>query len=166
MNFKDGKTAKVVFWDTAGQEMYKALSRIHYKDSDGAIAIFDLTRRETFDNIEDWLEELKNNNAKCIPVMLVGNKLDIVEKDPKKRQVGKEEAKVLAKIDFFSYKEVSAITSENLDSCVQELLRGVRKKMKGANEIQDSSVSLSVRPRGNTNVSRKEYLEKQEGGCC
>lgn len=74
--------------------MYKALSRIHYKDSNAAIVVFDLTRRETFDNVQSWIDDLKDNSDGNIDILLLGNKLDIVNDQPKKGKLMKRKLKV------------------------------------------------------------------------
>eukprot|EP00439_Symbiodinium_sp_Y106_P016801 s10677_g2.t1 len=81
-----GGTVKAQIWDTAGQERYRAITSSHYRRAVGALLVYDVTRNATFQNCLKWLEELRQNAEDNIIIMLVGNKLDLVEKDPTARQ--------------------------------------------------------------------------------
>ena len=73
----------------AGQEKYRSIAKTLYRDADGAVLMFDLTRRNTFENCADWLEDFKLNAKSNCSVMVVGNKLDLVQEDPSLRTVEK-----------------------------------------------------------------------------
>ena len=89
---KDGATVKAQIWDTAGQEKYRAITVAHYRKALGALIVYDITRRQTFENVKFWLDSLLAQSESSISLMLVGNKLDLVEEEPKKRQVTVVEA--------------------------------------------------------------------------
>ena len=83
---KTGGTVRVQIWDTgkyliinnsAGQERFKAITSAHYRKSLGALLVYDITKEQTFKNIEKWISEVKENAEPEIVLMLVGNKLDI-----------------------------------------------------------------------------------------
>mmetsp|Transcript_4377 Transcript_4377/g.5658 ORF Transcript_4377/g.5658 Transcript_4377/m.5658 type:complete len:96 (-) Transcript_4377:334-621(-) len=93
---KDGSTVKAQLWDTAGQEKYRAITVAHYRRVLGALIVYDITRKETFNNCKYWLESLKASAEQEVVIMLVGNKLDMVIEDPNLRQVAKEEGTRLA----------------------------------------------------------------------
>lgn len=148
-------------WDTAGQEMYKSVTSIHYKDCDGAILVFDLTRRKTFENVIQWVEEFKMHSQKNAQVMLVGNKIDLVQSDPELREVNQDEAKSLARLEGFMYREVSAVTAKNVDDSFIELLQEIYVKYNKKGR-EDAGVPLKT-------ASFTEYdirNEKDKGGCC
>jgi len=67
-------------WGTDGQERFMALPPIFYHHAHGALVVFDVTDRRTFDNIQFWLDELKNKVGQDIPIVLVGNKKDCADK--------------------------------------------------------------------------------------
>ena len=81
----------------AGQERYRAVTSAHYRNALGALVIYDITKSKTFYNVLRWSEELMNNAAENLKIILVGNKLDLVMKDPRKREVTKEEGIKLSK---------------------------------------------------------------------
>ncbi len=78
---------KAQIWDTAGQERYRAITSAHYRRAVGALLVYDVTKASTFTNCSKWLKELKENAEPDVVVLLIGNKIDLVEKDPSSRQV-------------------------------------------------------------------------------
>jgi small GTP-binding protein len=84
----DELKVKAQIWDTAGQERYKSITSAYYKGSKGALLVYDITKRSTFENVDRWLEEFRRNCDADISIILVGNKCDL-EKD---REVTIEEA--------------------------------------------------------------------------
>lgn len=68
---------KIQIWDTAGQESFKSITRSYYKGSIAALLVYDITRRDSFDNIVKWLDEVKAHSHGKIEVALVGNKTDL-----------------------------------------------------------------------------------------
>ena len=93
VTMKDGATVKAQLWDTAGQEKYRAITVAHYRKALGALVVYDITKRQTFDNVKFWLESLMNQAEQNLCIMLVGNKLDLVTENAAKRQVPQEEVK-------------------------------------------------------------------------
>lgn len=99
-----GKKLTAQFWDTAGQEQFRSMSSAYYKNAHGAVIVYDVTRRLTFDNILSWLNEIKNYTDKDIKVILLGNKKDLFDQV----NVTKEEAENFAKEHDLFFLEVSA----------------------------------------------------------
>jgi small GTP-binding protein len=106
---------KLHVWDTAGQEFFANVRPGHYKGAKGALCVFDLTSLESFDHSPEWLEEIKEY-AGDIPVLLVGNKSDLPERD-----VTREEAEAFAQQYNLHYMETSAKTGENVGDCFKAL---------------------------------------------
>jgi small GTP-binding protein len=73
----DGKIIKAQIWDTAGQERYRAITSAYYRGAVGALLVYDISKRLTFENVERWLKELRDHAEPNIVVMLVGNKSDL-----------------------------------------------------------------------------------------
>lgn len=74
------KQLKLQIWDTAGQETFKSITRSYYRGSIGVILVYDITNRESFNNISRWLDETKSYANDKVVVMLVGNKTDLETK--------------------------------------------------------------------------------------
>jgi len=76
-----GVAIKFQIWDTAGQEKYRSLAEMYYKDAVAAILVYDITKKASFDGITYWLEELKKNAPEGIKIAVAANKSDLVEKE-------------------------------------------------------------------------------------
>ncbi|EMS13980.1 small GTPase EhRabN1, putative [Entamoeba histolytica HM-3:IMSS] len=70
---------KYELWDAAGQERYRSLSSIYYRNATVALLVYDITKRETFNAVTDWVAELKSNTTNDIMILIVGNKDDLQE---------------------------------------------------------------------------------------
>ena len=81
------KIYRIQIWDTAGQENFRSITRAYYKNSVCALVVYDISNKESFNNISSWVEDCKNQSPKTIFMVLVGNKSDLEDK----RQVTKEE---------------------------------------------------------------------------
>ena len=77
----DNKVIKVQIWDTAGQESYKSVTRIFYRGAQCVFLTYDVTRHETFDNIADWLKDIRDHAMEEVLIYLVGNKADSADKE-------------------------------------------------------------------------------------
>ncbi|XP_051912520.1 uncharacterized protein LOC127594795 [Hippocampus zosterae] len=100
----DGKDIKLQIWDTAGQENFRSITRSYYRSAIGALLVFDITRRETFNHLKNWLEEVNQNGNPYMTILLVGNKTDLESQ----RKVGTAEAQEFAEANNLQYIEVSA----------------------------------------------------------
>ena len=76
----DGLVIRAQIWDTAGEERYKSVSKVYYRAAVGALLVYDITSRSSFDNALDWLTRLKENAQEDIVILLIGNKTDLVDK--------------------------------------------------------------------------------------
>ena len=100
---EDGDELKLKLWDTAGQERFKSVSVKNLRYSQAAIVVFDLTDKESFDKVTDWLKEIRDFSDK-MPVGLFGNKSDLADK----RKVPQEDIDELCKQENLVYFETSA----------------------------------------------------------
>ena len=100
---EDGDELKLKLWDTAGQERFKSVSVKNLRYSQAAIVVFDLTDKESFDKVTDWLKEIRDFSDK-MPVGLFGNKSDLADK----RVVPQEDIDELCKQENLVYFETSA----------------------------------------------------------
>ncbi|KAJ7546300.1 hypothetical protein O6H91_08G034400 [Diphasiastrum complanatum] len=141
----DHKTIKAQIWDTAGQERYRAITSAYYRGAVGAMVVYDITKRQTFDHVPRWLEELKGHADNNIVIMLVGNKADL----DSLRDVSTEEAKEYAEKEELYFIETSALEATNVESAfftvLTEIYRIVSKKALIANETHgDGNTSLLI----------------------
>ena len=89
----NGFKVKNQIWDTAGQERYRAITNTYYKGAKGALVVYDIAKRDSFENIKRWVNELRMNGDKDVAIVIVGNKSDLIEE----RVVSKEEGELLAR---------------------------------------------------------------------
>ena len=113
---------KLTLWDTAGQERFRALPRKYYQNADGVLLLFDVTLKETFDNISNWLKDVKDNSNKDpknsdIALYLIGNKID-----KPGRAVSKETAEAEAKSLGMKYFEISCKLNMNLQEVMARMI--------------------------------------------
>lgn len=144
ITLQNGKRLMTQIWDTAGQEKYRSIAKTLYRDADGAILMFDLTRRNTFENCATWLEEFKLGAKEGAELLVVGNKLDLIQADPDLRTVEKTEAEDFANYEGFSYMETSALTAKNVDAAFLNLLGSVHDKRE--KELESRAQSKSDNP--------------------
>ena len=108
----DSKQIKLQLWDTAGQERFKSLIPSYIKDSTVAIIVFDISNKQSFASVPQWINEVKTIRGNETTIIIVGNKNDLADK----RQVSEEEAKNLSKEQNATYFEASAKTGDNVNN--------------------------------------------------
>lgn len=127
-----GGTVKAQIWDTAGQERYRSITSAHYRRAVGALLVYDITRRATFVNVAKWLEDLRQSGEPDIVVILVGNKVDLVEENPASREVPYATAAQYAQRNGLFFSEASAVSSFNVKHIFEHLLQEIyNQKTKG-----------------------------------
>ncbi|ERN18297.1 hypothetical protein AMTRI_Chr10g5230 [Amborella trichopoda] len=117
----NGKEVKAQIWDTAGQERFRAVTSAYYRGAVGALIVYDISRRTTFDNVTRWLEELKTHSDTTVSRILVGNKCDLVDI----RDVSVEEGKALAEAEGLFFMETSALDSTNVKAAFEIVIREI-----------------------------------------
>jgi len=126
VTLEDNKIAKAQIWDTAGQERYRAITSAYYRGALGALLIFDVTKRTSFESIERWLVELSEHASPRIRTLLIGNKNDLEHL----RTVSTEEAQNLAESRSMAYIETSALNSTNVEKAFMEILKEIYAEVK------------------------------------
>jgi Ras-related protein Rab-11A len=106
------KSVKAQIWDTAGQERYRAVTSAYYRGAVGAMLVYDITKRQTFEHIPRWLEELRAHADKNIVIILIGNKTDLEDQ----RAVPTEDAKEFAEKEGLFFLETSALEATNVET--------------------------------------------------
>ena len=138
----NGNRVKLAIWDTAGSERFRGLAPNFYRGAHGAILVYDVTNRETFNKLDTWLQELETYSTRPgLLKMLVGNKIDkVASGDP--RYVTKEEGLAWARKHSTLFIEASAKTSEGVKTAFEEL---VEKIIQSPDlwEPSDSNIRLS-----------------------
>ncbi|KAL6506020.1 Ras-related protein RABA4d [Orobanche minor] len=161
----DHKTVKAQIWDTAGQERYRAVTSAYYRGAVGAMLVYDMTKRQSFDHMARWLEELRAHADKNIIIMLIGNKCDLGTL----RAVPTEDAQEFAERENLYFMETSALQATNVESAfltiLTEIYRIVSKKSLAANEGSDYAKSASLKGT-RIIVPGRDPDPNTKGGCC
>jgi len=109
-----------VLVSSAGQERYRAITKAYYRGAFGALILYDISKKATFESVERWLKELKENSDNDMVIMLVGNKSDLTNQ----RQVRTDEGKAFASTNGLSFIETSALDASNVNEAFTEILTG------------------------------------------
>jgi len=129
MNIKiEEKLFKITVWDTCGQEKFKFLPKSYYKNADGIFLFFDVTSKDSFDNVSNWINDVKENAAKRISdndieIFLIGNKIDLPG-----REISKEQAELQANSLGMKYFEISCKINMNIPEVVHSMIIECYKK--------------------------------------
>lgn len=107
------KKCKLQLWDTGGQERFSSVRPMYYRGALGALLVFDLTNFESFEHLPNWIEEIKSNSKIDIPMLLIGNKSDLINE----RTVSESDIELFSKKFKFYYLETSAKSGDNVSDC-------------------------------------------------
>ncbi|MFW9971730.1 MAG: Rab family GTPase [Candidatus Odinarchaeota archaeon] len=113
----DGKNVRLLLWDIGGQPQFHKLRTIYFKGSNAALGVFDVSSSQTLLKIPGWVSSIKKTVKKTIPMLLLGNKIDL------EREVDKEEAMDLAKRLNCEYMETSAKTGANVELAFEKIAK-------------------------------------------
>jgi len=148
-----GKKVNLSIWDTAGQERFHALGPIYYRDSHGAVLVYDITDEDSFQKVKTWVRELKKMLGSEICLVIAGNKIDL----EKKRNVNAKMAEEYAASVGAQHIHTSAKTKEGIDKLFTTLsemiLENAEKKMP------------ENRTRKNVRIV-DDTADKPKSGCC
>lgn len=132
-------TVESLIWDLAGQASFTQIRSTFYEGARGAILVFDITRRETFDTAQKWISEIfENNSLGPIPIIFLANKQDLrgksdqaLDKEETEQMIGeiRKWAKNLADFDY-KFLETSALTGHHVDEAFKEILLEIFNKSK------------------------------------
>lgn len=115
------KSIKLQIWDTAGQERFRSVTRSYYRGAAGALLAYDITNRESFNSLQNWLTDARSLASPSIVIILVGNKKDLEAQ----REVTYEEACNFAKENDLIFVECSAFNGENVDEAFLKCSRSI-----------------------------------------
>ena len=139
----DDKKVKVTFWDCAGQERFNSVTQSFFREVTGGMLFFDVSQRETYNNVLNWAIKFRRINGKNVPLLLIGNKID------KERVISKNDASILADDFNLKYIETSVKTKENILNALHLLIDSIYEN-KDTNpyiESEDDKQILLDKPR-------------------
>ena len=120
----DDRLTKFVIWDTAGQENFRSMIKSYFRNTMGAIIVYDITNRETFATIPDWIQMVRESNNNDIPIVLVGNKCDLAED----RKISFEEGSALASQSNVTFLEANSKDYQLVEQVYHTLAKMISKQ--------------------------------------
>lgn len=165
-----GRMVKAQIWDTAGQERYRAITKAYYRGALGALLVYDVTDRETFESLKRWLSEVHGNADPNIKLMLVGNKSDLEDQ----RAVETEEGTAFAQRHGLAFMEASAksgdAVNDSFEKVIEEIFDHHVTRVKSLDAAAEGSQQDNVTLQGETLTlsqdKQDEGLAKKQSGCC
>ena len=169
INLNENTSIKFDIWDTAGQEKFKSLAKIFYKDAKVIILVYDITNKPSFETLKNyWYKEIMDNSVSDLILALVGNKSDLYENE----QVTDKEGKLFAKEINAIFKSTSALSNRGINS----LFTDIAKKCLDPNydylaedkKIQEefNQRKLNENQRNRINLNHHTQNNPKKGGCC
>ena len=120
---------KIQIWDTAGMERYRSITNAYYKGAKGVIIVYDICRKKSFENVDNWIEDFKSKADEDAVILLIGNKCDLIES----REVTMEESERKAQKNQYGFMETSAKDNNNVDKAFETLFDEIVKIYKDKN---------------------------------
>jgi len=163
----ENKQIKLQIWDTAGQESFRSITRSYYRGAAGALLVYDITRRETFNHLTNWLEDAKTHANGNMTIILVGNKSDLDHR----RTVTYEEGEKFAKEHGLIFLETSAKTAANVEEAFINTAKKIYEKIqKGAFDVTNESYGIKIGPMPSSTPGGSKDAAGDDasktGGCC
>ena len=122
MELDDGKRIKLQIWDTAGQDRFRAITKNYYKGANGIILIYDVTNIETFENVKNWIAQIKEEANSNVIIYLAGNKIDVEEVN---KVVKTEDGQKIADELNIKFYETSAKNGINVNEIFEDLVKKI-----------------------------------------
>lgn len=177
----ENKKLKAQIWDTAGQERYRAITSAYYRGAVGALLVYDISKKSSYDNITRWLNELRDHADTNIVICLVGNKKDLRHL----RQVSTDDAKQLCTAEKLFFIETSALADSNVtiafETILKEIYHNVSKRQLESTQSNNNTYTVnntvpitsqqSSQSSANNNITLNSNTVKQSeqsnnGYCC
>ncbi len=149
----NGEDIRLKIWDTAGQEKFRSIQKQYYRNSDGILLVFDVTKFETFNVLEEWINSIKNQTSNDIIVVLVGNKIDLNNK-----VISDDDIKNFANDNKFKYFLTSAATGKNINEVFDYIVKEIYN-IKSKKKKNDSN-------NNNNKNLKKNYIKSNKKACC
>ncbi|KAG9129173.1 hypothetical protein Leryth_006446 [Lithospermum erythrorhizon] len=153
--YLEDRTIRLQLWDTAGQERFRSLIPSYIRDSSVAVIVYDVVNRQSFLNTSKWIEEVRNERGNDVIIVLVGNKIDVVDK----RQVSIEDGEAKSKESNIMFIETSAKAGFNIKPLFRKIATSLPGMEKLSSTKQEEMVDVNLKP--TTSNARMQ----QQGGC-
>ncbi|RQM14153.1 hypothetical protein DD237_004819 [Peronospora effusa] len=152
----DGKRIKLQIWDTAGQERFRTITTAYYRGAMGILLVYDVTDDHSFQNIRNWMTQIRQNASSNVNKILIGNKCDV---DPSERAVTTKQGQDLANEFGIQFFETSAKSNQNIDEAFRSIAVDIQKRLaEGEHDRLDVANGSKFR--------MDESQDQGKDGCC
>lgn len=155
-----GKSVKLQIWDTAGQERFRSVTRSYYRGAAGALLVFDITNRDSFNSLPDWLNDARSLASPNIVILLVGNKKDL----DAEREVTFLEASQFAQENELMYLETSAKSGENVDESFLKCSKTILAKIQ-TGELDPERIGSGIQYGDSASRRLKQEKNRRQADC-
>ncbi|EAL47212.1 Rab family GTPase [Entamoeba histolytica HM-1:IMSS-B] len=149
------ETVRTQIWDTAGQERYRAITNAYYRGALGAILVYDVTKKSSFESLDRWLSELRDNADKKVVEMIVGNKCDLEQM----REVSIKEGEDMAKKIGAFFFETSAFDGKNVETAFMAIIQKICDEQ---TRLRASETKPVIKPISDSKVEIDKTPEEQQ----
>lgn len=157
---------KMQIWDTAGQDRFRTLTSSYYRGAHGIIIVYDVTNKDSFDNVRGWMQEIEKFASENVNKLLVGNKSDLEEQ----RKVTYDEGVELAKKFDIPFLEVSAKNAIHIDDTFTTMATEIQSRFlqekKKKTDNKDFSTGAKSKPLTLDPDHGESKVSKDKSGCC
>ncbi|ROT60664.1 hypothetical protein C7M84_021806 [Penaeus vannamei] len=167
MKTEENITFCPLFTPQAGQEAFRSITRSYYRGAAGALLVYDITRRETFNHLTQWLEDARQHSNSNMVIMLIGNKSDLESR----REVKREEGEAFAREHGLVFMETSAKTAANVEEAFINTAREIYEKIQeGVFDVHNEANGIKIGPQHSPSgaglAGNQGAAGGQGGGCC
>ena len=153
---------RIQIWDTAGQENFRSITRAYFQKCVCAMVVYDITCRESFDHIKNWLQDIHEQSPKTVLIILIGNKIDLEDK----RKISTDEGKDVAAQNGLIFMETSAKTGEGVNEIFEKTALEITKKMEeNYYDLNSETCGIKI-GKTNTITLNNDRKNKDKRGCC
>ena len=153
------KIVKVQVWDTAGQERYRSITNAYYRGAEGILIVFDVTKKESFESIQNWINEVTVYTGKDVVMICLGNKNDL------KKGIDKKEIYEFQKKTGLEIINVSAKTGDGVEDAFKHIIELLIKKSMDKGDINNNN-KINLAENNNKNFSNYQSEKNNNDNCC
>ena len=170
IELKNGNIGTLEIWDTAGQEKFRSLTQLFYKEASAAILVYDITRKNSFDEIKNyWIKQVKEKSPNNVIIALVANKIDLFENEEVEEKVARD----FANNERALFMMTSAKNKEGIDELFENVANKIFRCFGDDDTIEGNTVDIikqirgkSVKITNNNNNNNGDNITKKKKGCC
>mmetsp|Transcript_17627 Transcript_17627/g.37407 ORF Transcript_17627/g.37407 Transcript_17627/m.37407 type:complete len:217 (+) Transcript_17627:105-755(+) len=162
----DDQKIKLQIWDTAGQEAFRSITRAYYRGATGALLVYDISRRASFDHLAQWLLDARQNAQPNMVIILIGNKSDL-----DRREVTYEEGAWFARQNGLFFLETSAKTGQNVEAAFLDTARQIFENLQAgmydlSSDAHGITVGMPQRPQPTPLQRTANNMSSLQYACC